>query len=201
MRLLSLAATLAIVALAGMRASAADPDKPRPPATAPATYSTENYDITFAVPPGASYCPLPINWVGSDHGTVLFLARPSGCYGAGYPASDRGYEPPTVPRIEVYYGYSVEEYVPPPCHGIGHVHLLGRRSALCLLGRNHGLLAIEARATYESDEPCDFGLTLEMTPARLKADLATLATMAASVRTCRPDGRHQPGSCLRNAWF
>ena len=72
---------------------------------APPVYVSPNYNLSFRSPPGAYYCPLPKGWVGSDHGTILFLQRPARCGGAGYPSSSRGFEPAGLSRIDVYYGY------------------------------------------------------------------------------------------------
>src|SRR5271156_6676533 len=84
------------------------------PTPAPSLYVTENYALTFRTPPHTTICALPDSWVGSDHGTVIFLAPPRSCGRPGFPSSSRGFRG-NVPRIEVYYAYRVEETPAPSC--------------------------------------------------------------------------------------
>ena len=82
-------------------ALARDRRPPRPVKSEPAIgdFTSVNYPMTFKAPASAFFCPLSPDWVGSDHGTTVFLARPKACYGAGYPSSSRGFEPGDFPRI------------------------------------------------------------------------------------------------------
>ena len=92
-------ATLICCALLG-GAWAAKPLR-EPPPTAPrravGDFTSSNYAITFKAPDYTYYCPLPDGWEGSDHGTILFLASPSACYGAGYPSSVADLNPAMCP--------------------------------------------------------------------------------------------------------
>jgi len=157
-----------------------------PPRPAPRLYATANYGLTFRSPPGATYCPLPRDWVGSDHGTVLFLENPGDCGGSGYPSSSRNFER-NAARIELYYGYDLSVGDPlwpkqPPCRAAGRVRMLGAVRSLCR-GSAAGL-EVRARATYRADVPAEAILTLVTRPERLARDLATFRRMAASLRTC-----------------
>jgi hypothetical protein len=151
------------------------------PLPVPSVYVTRNYALTFTPPKAATYCPLPEDWVGSDHGTTLFLTPPERCGGAGYPSSGRDFSP-NVPRIEVYYGYWFEgDMDPPPCpQTVGAAKLIGKSRPLC---RADGQVSLSA--IYKVDGPAQVILTLVTTPERLDADLATLRELAVTVRPCR----------------
>ena len=103
--------------------------QPRP---APPTYVSVIYGLTFPSPPGTTYCPLPDGWIGSDHGTILFLEPPTGCGDAGYPSSARGFVSRRTPRIQLYYGYVVrDDPVGQRCPGPPVMEFLGRARPLC----------------------------------------------------------------------
>jgi hypothetical protein len=62
------------------------------PLPVPALYVTKNYGLMVRVPPRRTYCPLPADWVGSDHGTTVFLVPPADCAAtAGYPSTARSW--------------------------------------------------------------------------------------------------------------
>ncbi len=183
-------ATLICCALLG-GAWAAKPLR-EPPPTAPrravGDFTSSNYAITFKAPDYTYYCPLPDGWEGSDHGTILFLASPSACYGAGYPSSSRGFEPGDVPRIEVYYGYDLDtsEDVPqpPPCRAAGVALLLDRAAPLCRKTEDR-LTIITAKGRYMADQPAELSVTLVARSAEVSRFLPTLKAVLGSMRPCR----------------
>jgi hypothetical protein len=170
---LALATALALQGPASIQA------KPAPP-----TYPTPNYALTFHKPPGSSYCPLPADWVGSDHGTILFLSLPALCGGAGFPSSSRGFSPPNLPRIEIFYSYSDEDgQTKPSCNVVGKANLLSRQRPLCK-DTSDGMTTITMSANYKADNPAQLIITLVSAPDRLDSDLRSLVVLANSVRTC-----------------
>jgi len=77
------------------------------PKPAPGLFATDTFGIIARIPRGLTYCPLPSNWIGSNHGTDVYLVPPAGCdEGVGYVSAGR---PLTtiVPTISIYYGYNV----------------------------------------------------------------------------------------------
>jgi hypothetical protein len=182
-----------------------------PPRPAPPIYATANYNLTFRSPAGTTYCPLPSDWIGSDHGTILFLEPPRDCGGAGYPSISRGYAPSDVARIEAYYGYAVDEgpLVLRRCRKAGTLTFLGRARTLCR--RNEGgMISLEVVARYDAGATAEAIFTLRSNPARVARDLAAFRRLAASVRTCTGSLRDQQGAihrwgagppCPRSAWF
>jgi len=189
-------AALALVALAQ---AAVAPDGP---VAAPPLYVTHNQGLAIRVPRGLTYCPLPADWVGSDHGVTLYLAPPARCGGAGYPSSDRDATPDT-PAIDVYYEINTDDYVDHrKCRERVPFQLFGRPARACKRKRD-AWIEVEARADYRvGQEPHDLVLTLHTSPERYSADLAAFRSFAKGVRACLPewaDGRQQP--CPSAQWF
>lgn len=161
-------------------------------------YSSVNYAITFPAPSDATYCPLPDTWVGSDHGTSVFLHPPRVCQGVGFPSSSRGFKP-NVRRIDVYYGYVIDDgetYTPEKCRSVGKITLLGKAHALCRSTDPHGVV-LWSGATYFAGLNTQLVVTLVSTPNHLRHDLARFRTFAASVRTCSQVDRDVGGHSLR----
>jgi hypothetical protein len=182
-----------------------------PPRLAPARYASDKYGLTFRVPARATYCPLPSEWTGSDHGTSVFLEAPRRCDGAGYPSSSRGFEPESVARIELYYAYWMGEDELPegPCRRVGSILFLSVRHQVCEQ-RKSGFVVRRVKARYSADIEAKAVLTLVTRPERLKGDMKTFTTAAASLRTCKSiwhgsKGRFTIGHgplCPRSArWF
>lgn len=161
---------------------------PTAPKFAVGDFTSSNYAVTFRAPEHAYYCPLPENWEGSDHGTVVFFTKPKACYGAGYPSSDRGFEPGDVPRIEIYYGYDLDQSEgdqrPPRCHSAGTALLFGKSAPLCE-ETNDGLAIITARGHYTADQPAMLSVTLVVSPADVPRFFPTFKTVLSSARPCR----------------
>jgi hypothetical protein len=169
-----LAALAAVVQLADIQ-----------PRQAPPVYATHNYALTFHSPPSATYCPLPDGWVGSDHGTTLFLVPPNHCGGAGYPSTSRGFSPPDIPRIEVFYSFAIDDSPSAPkCHPNGSIQFVGAVRVLCQ-GREGRLTTLAVSARYDAGEPAGASLRLVTTPRRLAADRRVLERLALSFRPCR----------------
>ena len=161
-------------------------NSPSPPHPTPKAFVSEQYGLTFDTPPGSSYCALPNDWIGSDHGTVLFLTPPKRCFGAGYPSSGRGFDG-NAPRIEVFYAYDVaddeEGSKPPPCNTIGRVRFLGESRRLCRKSSRREV-DVSVSAKYPADQPAETTLTLVTSGSRLANDLAKFEKLLESTRTC-----------------
>jgi len=181
------------------------------PLPAPKQYVTPNYGLTFSTPAGSSFCPLPEGWVGSDHGTMLFLDRPQECGGAGYPSIDRGFSPDSTPRIEVYYAYWMDEDEPksPHCKMDGWANLMGQRRAICV-GKRGDLITEETEALYLASSASKVVVTLVTTPTRRERDLATFRALTASMHSCATEFKDVPGktdvvgtgqACPPGGWF
>ena len=156
------------------------------PKPAPPVFVSVNYALTFRSPPNAMICPLAPDWVGTDHGTTIFLAPPGDCGGAGFASSNRGFSN-TPPRIEVYYQYWLHDpNTPPPrCRRtVGSIKLIGKARPLCR-AKDNGTLELSASAAYSADARAWVLVSLVTTPDRLKADTAALRNLAASVKPCR----------------
>jgi hypothetical protein len=171
------------------------------PKAATGAFASANYAITFPSPAQTTYCPIPDNWTGSDHGTVIFLEPPRFCQGVGYPSSSRGFEP-NVPRFEVYYGLDLDEDeghpAIPKCKRVGTLTLLGAARPLCRSpGRKR--VVISSRATYSSYASTELVLTLVTTSLRLDEDLSRFRAFAATVHTCKQVVRDEKGKAS-SAW-
>jgi hypothetical protein len=168
------------VSLSLVSESQASSPKPAPP-----VFETEEHGLTFQTPQGSSYCDLPSDWGGSDHGTVIFLAAPKTCDGAGFPSSSRSFAPEDTPRIEIYYAYWMgEDEAPPPrCVQIGRARFLGHVHRICQIkdGRSVGATI---RGLYMSDGASEAVFTLVSTPDRVERDLDAFKALVKSTRTC-----------------
>jgi hypothetical protein len=193
------------------------------PAPAPALYVTQNHGLAMRVPPGLTYCPLPPGWVGSDHGTVIYLAPPQSCL-------DR---PQPGPAIRLFYGYNAAEYehpdgsvaasaTPPEeaVHGCGAARaslppgltLLGKAASGCRHDAG-GTVSIEVASVYDlvpgqgAFAPLPdhtLRVTLLTTPGRLTRDLAVFRRSRDSIRVCTPGWiPRQPGrdACPEGEWW
>lgn len=156
-----------------------------PPRPTPSVYASHIYVISFRPPPGATYCPLPAGWIGSDHGTTIFLERPRRCGDdAGYPSTSRSFTPGYVARIDLFYVYQMPDPPPPTrCRPIGRLAFLGRSRPICR-SDEAGMISLSVEAPYRADIAAEAILTLRTRSARLARDLATFRQVAASVRTC-----------------
>ena len=167
------------------------------PKPAPARYATGNYGLTFSVPRGATYCPLPRNWVGSDHGTTLFLERPRRCGGAGFPSSSRGFAPETVARIDIYYGFSFGDDAPRlACHRVGTIAFLGGTRPICETREGGGVVR-SVTGLYDSvGAEAEAVVTLVSRPERLSRDMVAFRALARSLWACNGGWRRPDGSLM-----
>ncbi|HXQ13525.1 MAG TPA: hypothetical protein VN814_02760 [Caulobacteraceae bacterium] len=194
-------AALALLALA--EASSA-PVAPRAasPLPAPPLYVTHNQGLAITIPPGLTYCPLPPDWVGADHGVELYLAPPTRCGAAGYASSDRDVAP-DEPMIEIYYQFKTNDYVDRRrCAAPVALRLFDRPARACRR-REDGWITVETQANYAiGNELHDLVLTLRTTKARFSGDLARFRSFAKGVRVCRPEWSDgdQP-ACPKTQWF
>ncbi len=174
--------------------------KPHPPEhPRRARYSSENYQIAFPTPRNIWVCPFPPDWTGTDHGTTLFLTPPKGCSGIGFQSSDRGFEPPTTPRIELYYDHTFIPDIKPitaePCRRIGTMRVFGRSRPLCARPSKWGMRIVYVTSLYEKDAN-ETMVTLVTSPARYRRDLATFRRFLATIGTCEwGRGGKTAGNC------
>jgi hypothetical protein len=155
---------------------------------APPLYVTSNYGLSFRPPAATYYCPLPKGWVGSDHGTVLFLTKPTRCGDAGYPSSSRDFEPHDLPRISVYYGYALppedRPKHPPPCVQVGKARLVGALRAVCR-EMSGGMVRLSVEAEYNTRWPGQEVTVSLVTPRPATArEVAAFRAVAASIAPC-----------------
>jgi len=167
---------------------------------APKVFVTANYALAFRVPPHSFYCPLPDSWVGSDHGTVIFLESPGYCGGSGYPSSSRSFER-EVARIEIYYGFDQSEddgslTAQQRCDAIAHWRFLNRRTAICKTTEREKII-LTAEAKYMTYAPAEAAFSLVTTASRLADDLVTFRALLASARPCRVKWKHENGRTER----
>ena len=159
----------------------------------PPVYVTEIYGFTFEAPRGAYYCPLPEDWIGSDHGTIVFLERPSSCVGAGYPSSSRSFEPQTAPRISIYYSYSMEpEDRPPPepCQalaGFPTMQWFGQTRRICR-SEQDGFVVLTIQAAVGGKPPRDLSVRLVTPREPTYGEFMTFLSLATSIRSCGEAG-------------
>ncbi len=184
-----------MLAMVAGAAPAAVPPRPTPP-----VYATHNYGLTFRSPAHGYYCPLPKDWVGSDHGTTIFLDQHVGCSGgAGYPSTSRGFTA-NVPRIEIFYVYRADDDPKMErCRTSLHIRLLGTRRPICR-SREGRLEALKAQAFY-GKEPSEVDVRLVTTRARLAGDLLVMRQLVRSLRECRDGDVGRGAPCPRAGWY
>jgi hypothetical protein len=167
-----------------------------PPTAAPPVFASGK-SITFRSPAGAWICPLPKDWIGSDHGTTLFLERPRSCERQGYPSSERNYYgSPATCRIEVFYWYWMGEDEPAyRCHRSGTLTFMGKARSLCLI-RHRGMVTFWSQARYFADIDAAISISLVTHPARMSADLKLFRQWARGVRACRIHDKDAKGKSI-----
>jgi hypothetical protein len=156
------------------------------PIPTPPIFVAGDYALTFRAPPNTTTCPLPADWAGSNHGTVVFLRPPKECGGVGYPSSSRSFSE-DVPRIEVFYAYRIGDPGggPEPCRKVvGTIKFVAQARQLCQTRRGQDL-RISVSARYTADAPAWVELTLVTTPEHLGVDLKTFRQLAGSVTPCK----------------
>ncbi len=172
---------------------------PYPSQPAHGRYASQSYALAFPSLRGTWTCPIPPDWTGSDHGTILFLTPPVRCYGIGFPSIARGFEPGTTPRIEVYYDRTfIDDGIRPltarSCRRIATAHLFGSERPVCAMKAKVGLKTVRIASLYHQEE-YEVELRLVTTPARYRRDFATLQLLASVIGTCNQNRDKGPGAC------
>lgn len=204
---------LSVILLFGIAPAAADDQAVGQPQPVPRVYVTENHGLMATFPPGLTYCPLPRDWVGSDHGTAVYLVPPTGCGASdAYASSSRAPES-LVPTIGLFYEYNVVEishksgqFSPPrtPSEALkiycsephtrapSGITLLGVPAVGCLI--EHGRsVEVSVVALYsvenETPGPADHVLIVSLTTTRdrLSDDLRVLNEISQDISVCTPD--------------
>ena len=177
------------------------------PSPTPRLYVTHNHGVAIRIPPGLSYCPLPDGWVGSDHGTLLYIVPPAACP----PVAEA--EHASSAFIGVYYGFNVAEYARadgtqgPPRSAAELLHLtcpaprslpgvilLGRPALLCHSAKGP-VVTIASGALFYLEPPAPgryvqgraLNITLATTRPRLHRDFRLFARLLAQVSICTPE--------------
>lgn len=156
------------------------------PIPAPPIFVAGDYALTFRAPPNTTTCALPVDWAGSNHGTVIFLRPPKECGGVGYSSGSRSFSE-NVPRIEVFYAYWIGDAGtgPEPCRKVvGRIKFVARARQLCQTRQGRDP-RISVSARYTADAPAWVELTLITTHKRLGLDLKTFRQLAGSVTPCK----------------
>jgi hypothetical protein len=194
--------------------SAADDLGAGQPQPTPSLYVTENHGLMARFPPGLTYCPLPKDWVGSDHGTEVYLVPPVACgLSTAYQSSDRSPES-RVPTIGLYYAFNVAEIehkpgqfspprsarevlsmhcTEPHTRAPAGIRLFGVPAAGCLI--EHGRsVEVRVAGVYSYASATD-GLpdhillvSLMTTKDRLGDDLGVFKVVVGSIHVCIPYG-------------
>ena len=157
-----------------------------PPVPAPPIFVAGNYALTFRTPPNTMICALPADWVGSNHGTVIFLRPPKDCGGVGRPSSNRSFSE-DVPRIEVFYAYWLGDpgTGPAPCKKVvGSIKFVAKSRSICEKEEAQDL-RISVSARYPADAPAWVEVALVTTPGRRDTDLKTFRELAGSLTPCK----------------
>ena len=177
----------------------AETSRPYSPQRAHGRYTSQNYALAFPSLRETWTCPIPTDWTGTDHGTILFLTPPRRCYGIGFPSIARGFEPGTTPRIEVYYdGTFIDDGIRPltarSCRQVATMRLFGSERPVCAMKAKAGLKIVRIASLYRQKE-YEVELTLVTTPARYQRDFATLQRLTSVIGTCDQNRDKGPGAC------
>src|SRR5580692_1775741 len=158
-----------VLAFAGLFPARAADLAARP---APALFVSQQYGLVADIPRGLTYCPLPTDRSGSDHGTQIYLVPPDRCgEPRGYSSSVR--RPASfVPSIEIFYSQNVAHFhredrqdSPPESNAelaeqmCGDLHaplsrgivLLGMPAAGCRADEN-GIVTLQAMVIYANED-------------------------------------------------
>jgi len=193
--------------------SAADDPGVGQPQPTPPLYVTENHGLMASFPPGLTYCALPRDWVGSDHGTQVYLVPPVACgLSTAYQSSDR-FPESRVPTIGLYYAFNVTEIehkpgqfspprtprevlsmycAEPHTRAPAGIQLFGVPATGCLI--EHGrsvevrIAGVYSYATATDGLPDHILLvTLMTTRDRFSNDLRVFKVVVGNIHVCMPD--------------
>lgn len=185
------------------------------PRRAPSLFATDIFGLMALIPSGLTYCPIPPGWVGSNHGTELYLVAPTGCHREmGYSSSDRG-PLNSVPTISIFYAYNVPELELPGYEGPPRnaeelrqlecdqpylplpdgLTLFGKPAVGCRYDRGDEvkirlvqLYRLEPSNQRKTGEPpdCELEVTLYSSRKRLAEDLRIFGAITKSFALCTP---------------
>jgi hypothetical protein len=196
------AATIVVLLCAFSGVACADASTAAVPQPTPRLFLTQNYGIVARLPTGLTYCPLPADWVGSDHGSIMYLVPPSACPEIGEMAK--------APSIVIYYVFNAadrpnadrppftatelaEDLCRSPNLPIPSGLVLLRRAGIGCRHDDAGWVEIELLALFNPERPrADEApgsiliVSLRTTRSRLAQDLPVFAALAATVRACTP---------------
>ena len=188
--------------LASTEARSADKADAIQPRAVPPLYVTENHGLVVHFPGGLTYCSLPADWVGSDHGTEVYLMPPSSCGASkGFPSTAR-FPDSEVPMITLFYGYNVvEDLDQPKAAATGcaspstpiaySLTLFGKPTVGCQNAHDK-LIEISVAGFYSDENPTtdmpdhQISLSLITTKERLADDLRILQGISNGIHVCRP---------------
>ncbi len=186
---------------------------------APAALATAEYGLTARVPRGSYYCAISSDWVGPDHGRVLYLRPPAACDSAGYGVAA---SPEPLPLLSLSYAYNVAEgdfgdrsgerpgrtdaeiagaYCVRP-QALAGVTLLGRPAVGCRQLSSDTVEVTAIAGYFLNRSPADPGdvpdaqvtVTLRTTRARIATEWPIFVAFTGSVAQCAAEWRSdQPG--------
>ncbi len=183
------------------------------PKAAPSVFTTNNYDLTVALPPGLFRCSYPPTWIGSDHGIEIYLSRPQACDPT---APEAAPNVPTPARIEIFYSFNVADisstggefgpprtnvallptFCPPSAEPLKPGSILLGMPATGCLQRQGKDISLRIGSLYSQDQ-VDTGnapdslvlVTLSTTRTRYAADIAIMREIVARIHVCVAPGR------------
>jgi hypothetical protein len=193
-------ALLLIAALAGSFQDQAVSYSPKP---APRIYVSHKFGLMMKLPSGLSFCALPMEWTGSEDGTVLFLKPPSGCITTEADSSTARPISGFVPSITVSYRSNIGRYdhfdgeIPPSrtSEELAHqfcpdfsvspdMRLFGQPALTCRLALNGNKVRIVFMSVYNSANSTLL-VSLVTTKDRLKSDRKVLGKVASTISACK----------------
>jgi len=191
----------ALLLIAAVLGSPQDKPASRPPKSAPPLYVSQKFKLSFKVPAGLSYCPLPRKWSGAEEGTVLFLEAPSACLDNGAASSSTRLIAGFVPSVTVYYRTNAGRYdnfdgdIPPlrsteelarqfcPNPSRSDLSLLGQTAFTCRVALS-GNKVRTILATLDGAAGKILVVTLLTTQDRFAKDQQVFETIASAITAC-----------------
>ena len=182
----------------------------RPPSPTPLSYSTHDYELTFAIPPGLYRCAAPAGWTAPDRGVTIYLLLPPGCHPRIPTLAYHAYD---WPQIRV--SYSANEFkelmvdgrhglprtnaelfaatcAPPDKIRADALRLFGRAVDACMLPAYQlGMAEVQALYRQSADRRKErvgpssrVTITLQTTSRRFAEDWPKFRAIVASLRVC-----------------
>ena len=180
------------------------------PERAPGRFTSRDFGVTAAIPPGLSHCPTPAGYAGGNHGVTVYLTPPRAC-DPGAPEAVAE-EAARLPQIRLYFTYYVVETpgrAPPRTNAAlhrqscpetlsdwpGRMTMLDVPAATCFEHRGE-MITLAVGTLYRQERIGAFDgvpdsaawLVLQTTPGRYSYDLRVFQAVLQGVRQCRPAG-------------